>query len=111
MKKPGLTAVGGKGAPAPTQAEEFYKKLEADILARTLWGEARGEGATGMQAVDERDLYFATALRVARRALAGTLDDNTSGGTHYHAASIQPYWARGESPVAVIGRHVFYRII
>lgn len=160
MKKPGLTAVGGKDASGPTQAEEFYKMLEVDILARTLWGEARGEGAAGMQAVasvilnrariarerggfwwggdviqvcqkpyqfscwnradpnfqklqavDERDLYFATALRVARRALAGTLDDNTNGGTHYHAASIQPYWARGENPVAVIGRHVFYRIV
>lgn len=160
MKKPGLTAVGGKDVPETAQAEEFYKALEVDILARTLWGEARGEGVAGMEAVasvilnrvriarerggfwwggnviqvcqkpyqfscwnrsdpnfqklqgvDGRDLYFATALRVARRALAGTLEDATDGATHYHAANIQPYWARGEAPVAVIGRHVFYRIV
>lgn len=160
MKKPGLAAVGGKDVPETAQAEEFYKALEVDILARTLWGEARGEGVTGMQAVagvilnrvriarerggfwwgenviqvcqkpyqfscwnradpnfqklqdvDGRDLYFATALRIARRAQAGSLEDSTNGATHYHAAQVAPYWARGETPVAVIGRHVFYRIV
>ncbi len=34
-----------------TDSENFYKKLEIDTLARTLWGEARGEGSKGMQAV------------------------------------------------------------
>lgn len=29
----------------------FLKEIEVDVLARTLWGEARGEGATGMEAV------------------------------------------------------------
>lgn len=160
MKKPRLTAVGGQDMPETAQAEAFYRDMEADILARTLWGEARGEGVAGMQAVasvvlnragiarerggfwwganviqvcqkpyqfscwnrsdpnfrklqavDGGDLHFATALRIARRALAGTLDDTTNGATHYHAASIMPYWAKGETPVATIGRHVFYRIV
>ncbi len=31
--------------------QEFYDGVEADILARTLWGEARGEGTQGMHAV------------------------------------------------------------
>lgn len=30
---------------------EYYRKLESDVLARTMWGEARGEGSAGMQAV------------------------------------------------------------
>jgi len=32
-------------------ADEFLKELEIDVLARTLWGEARSENTTGMEAV------------------------------------------------------------
>jgi len=35
----------------PVSAEEFHRALEVDVLARTIWGEARGEGSVGMQAV------------------------------------------------------------
>ncbi len=41
MKKPELIPAGG----------DFYRGLEIDVLARTLWGEARGEGEAGMEAV------------------------------------------------------------
>ncbi len=63
-----------------------------------------------LQAVDENDPYFAAALRIARQALMNALDDLTYGATHYHAAGISPYWARGVKPSAVIGNHIFYRI-
>ncbi len=33
------------------QAKAFYDEIAIDTLARTLWGEARGEGSAGMQAV------------------------------------------------------------
>lgn len=162
MEKPTLTAVGGTDASASnkTHMAEFYRETEIDVLARTLWGEARGEGDQGMQAVanvilnrvevaeekgsfwwgnniiqacqkpyqfscwnrsdpnfrklqdvTEKDLYFATALRLARRAVAGCLVDLTKDATHYHAAGISPYWTNGEKPVKVIGNHIFYRII
>lgn len=137
----------------------YYRELEIDTLARTAWGEARGEGADGMaavaaviinrvrvarerggmwwgnniiqvcqkpyqfscwnrtdanfeklQAVTDKNIQFATALRLARRALYGRLDDPTAGATHYHAAGIAPHWAEGAEPVATIGRHVFYRL-
>lgn len=29
----------------------YFQELEIDTLARTIWGEARGEGSIGMQAV------------------------------------------------------------
>ncbi len=139
---------------------EFHHNLALDTLARTVWGEARGEGSAGMQAVacvvmnrariaqekggywwgnslieicqkpyqfscwnktdvnyqkllavDAGDIHFATALRMARRAMAGTLADPTQGATHYHAAGISPFWAKFEKPAAVIGHHIFYRII
>lgn len=34
-----------------TQQEKFNLDLSIDIMARTLWGEARGQGAKGMRAV------------------------------------------------------------
>ena len=145
-------------AHEPATDRDFHRELEIDTLARTIYGEARGEGTIGMQAVacvvlnrvehsearagywwgntvievcqkpyqfscwnkndpnyqkllevDARDLHFATALRIARRALAGLLDDPTGNATHYHAQGITPHWADGEHPVAVIGRHLFFR--
>ena len=160
MKKPTLTAIGGQDVPARQNAKEFYRKLEIDVLARTLWGEARGEGTAGLEAVasvvlnrvkvakdhggkywwgndiiqvcqkpyqfscwnrsdpsfqklqkvDERNLYFATCLRVAARAVIGALKDQTGGATHYHADYVAPYWAKGETPTVIIGRHIFYKL-
>lgn len=146
--------------PATDAAANPPDPQTADILARTIWGEARGEGTIGMQAVaavvmnrlsiartagtywwgttaaaicrkpfqfscwtatdpnfgpmqcvDASDLYFATALRLAQRALIGQLDDPTGGATHYCVAGLLPDWARGRTPVAAIGHHVFYRIV
>lgn len=161
MKKPKLTALDAKSMSKDKQMHKFYRDLEVDVLARTLWGEARGEGTEGMeavacvvlnrvrvaqnrggkfwwganiiqvcqkpyqfscwnrsdpnfrklQAVDENDLYFATALRIARRAVIGALKDQTGGATHYHANSILPYWAKREKPTATIGNHIFYYLV
>ncbi len=160
MKPPKLTALtGGRTNTPETQSAEFYSNLTADILARTLWGEARGEGTYGLeavanvilnrvriaeekgnfwwgnniiqvcqkpyqfscwnradpnfqklQAVDAKDLYFATSLRIARRAIIGALKDATNGATHYHAAETSPYWANGHTPTVRIGKHVFYKL-
>lgn len=142
------------GRTAAQDASAFRRELEADVLARTLWGEARGEGPAGMHAVanvvmnrvarggwwggdviavcqkpyqfscwnkddpnyrqlaaiDDADIHFATALRIARRAVHGALPDLTAGADHYHAAGVYPVWSRGERPVAVIGKHIFYRL-
>lgn len=150
----------GKTLSEEISTEDYHRNLEADVLARTLWGEARGEGTEGMKAVastilnrvkvaqekgkywwgnniiqvcqkpyqfscwnrsdpnfkkllsiDEKDLYFATAMRIARRAVIGQLEDMTEGATHYHAAGIEPYWARNERPVTVLGNHIFYKLV
>jgi N-acetylmuramoyl-L-alanine amidase len=138
---------------------EFLKELDIDVMARTLWGEARSEGIKGMEAVahvilnrvryadkngghfwwgnsvvtvcqrpyqfscwnfsdpnrakiialDSSDHYFATCLRVARRAVDGKLDnDITKGATHYHTKDVNPVWSRGKDPIITIGRHKFY---
>ncbi len=143
----------------PTQAE-YYRELEIDVLARTIFGEARGEPVEGMEAVanvvlnrvkiaqkkgrywwgnniigvcqkpyqfscwnkndpsyhrltnvSDKNIYFVTSLRIARRAVIGALPDRTKGATHYHADYVSPYWARGEAPVKTIGRHLFYKLV
>lgn len=138
---------------------DYIRSLEADVLARTLWGEARGEGEAGMIAVaavilnrvararrkgglwwgndviavcqkpyqfscwnksdpnfkavtgvDTADPHFVMALRIAKRAVRGRISDPTGGATHYHALGVTPFWARGKTPCATLGRHVFYNI-
>jgi len=146
--------------PKATTEQEYYRELEIDVLARTIFGEARGEPIEGMEAVAcvvlnrvriseekgrywwgngiigvcqkpyqfscwnrndpsyqrlinvrEDNIYFASALRIARRAVIGALKDVTKGATHYHADYVDPYWARGEEPVKIIGRHLFYKLV
>jgi len=123
-----------------------------DVLARTIYGEARGESVRGMEAVaavvmnrvarrgwwgrtvetvclkpwqfscwnaadpnrrrvlevTDADPVFRTCLRIARRAVAGAVDDPTRGATHYHAVGVLPEWAKGRQPCARIGDHLFY---
>lgn len=139
---------------------EFYRELEIDTLARTIFGEARGEPVAGMEAVanvvqnrvkiaqkkgrywwgnniigvcqkpyqfscwnkndpsykrllevTDKNIHFATCLRIARRAVINALPDRTNGATHYHADYIMPYWAKGEQPVKMIGAHIFYKLV
>lgn len=154
-----LKLLTGKGGEK-SFAQSFYDDLVVDTLARTLWGEARGEGPQGMeavacvilnrvhvaqakggywwgsdiisvcqkpyqfscwnrsdpnykqlQAVTEKDIHYATAVRIARRAVAETLADTTGGATHYHAKYVSPDWASGQKPTAIIGNHIFYKLI
>lgn len=130
---------------------------ETEILAKTIYGEARGESVAGQEAVAnvilnrvkmnlihpmwwgktisevclkpkqfscwnkddpnfkilQGDLsenpIFQICYRIAQRALAGLLKDNTCGATHYHAFNCHPSWAKHLVPCAEIGHHLFYK--
>ena len=160
IKKPKLTAIkSGSTHVNEKTMKEFYDEITADTLARTIWGEGRGEGTQGMQAIanvilnrariaekrgsfwwgnniiqicqkpyqfscwnrsdpnfrklqatDEKNLYFATAKRIASRAIAGALEDITNGATHYHANTLTPYWAYQKTPCKILGNHIFYAL-
>lgn len=56
----------------------------------------------------EGDQSFIMCLRIARRAVAGSLDDPTGGATHYHRLDAHPPWAWRLSPCAEIGHYLFY---
>lgn len=68
--------------------------------ARML-GLKAGAGSAG-------ELLFTTCLRIARRAVAGLLEDLTGGATLYHDRSTLPDWASGRESTAEIGNRLFY---
>ncbi len=139
---------------------ERNRNRAVDVLARTIYGEARGEAVRGKEAVaavvmnrvrvshqkggywwgdtveavckkpwqfscwNEGDVnlekirtvkpghkVFDSCVRIARRALSGTLTDPTGGATHYHHMDASPPWSRARAPLAEIGRHLFYKDI
>ena len=147
----------GPSADAPGDARGDASSDAVDTLARTLWGEARGEsvrameavaavvmnrvrrardhggwwwggdvaavcrlpgqfpcwdpdapGRLGLSSVTAADPVFAVAQRIARRAVAGLLDDPTGGATHLHRADENPDWAQGRGACAGIGGFQFY---
>lgn len=154
---PGDRLSPGDRLPPGWRPERADRGRDVDILARTVYGEARGEPARGKEAVaavvmnrvrrarnrggywwgdtvarvcrkprqfscwNEADpnrakilaveaghRVFDSCLRIARRAIAGTLKDPTNGATHYHADGVCPPWSAGRAPSAEIGRHRFY---
>lgn len=59
-----------------------------------------------------KDEHYAEALKIAA-ILAHQperLGNQTRQATHYTRKEEKPYWAKGRKPVAVVGRHAFYRL-
>ena len=61
--------------------------------------------------VNDKDPYFLTCKRVARRAVLGLLSDKTRRATHYHADYVTPSWAKPSAETMRIGCHIFYKLI
>ena len=49
------------------------------------------------------------ALSVAKSVYEGKTTDLTEGATHYHAISVNPFWAKTLKRVTRIGKHIYYR--
>jgi N-acetylmuramoyl-L-alanine amidase len=71
---------------------------------RMLGLKAAAQGGTASAA----ELLFTTCLRIARRAVAGLLEDPTGGATLYHDRQDLPDWTSGREPAAEIGSRLFY---
>jgi len=154
----------GIGAAQKSIPQSNFREVDLSAkitLARTIWGEARGEGYEGMQSVanvvmnrleiarnsvakarqfggtvdeickkpyqfsawnvrdpnfakmmnvTENDQAYTAALEIADRALRGTLPDITGGADHYHTQAVNPSWSRGETVIAQIGAHNFFKL-
>ena len=53
---------------------------------------------------------WSRARLIASEALAGRVFSPVGHATHYHADYVLPYWADSLDKVAVVSRHIFYRI-
>jgi hypothetical protein len=52
---------------------------------------------------------WATALRIARRALGGETYDPIGSATFYHTTAVSPDWSHRFVRVTTIGAHIFYK--
>lgn len=65
------------------------------------------DGSVNQQAVDQ----FQVASIVAITALAGDIEDNTNGATHFHNPfTSQPAWRHELRKTMRVGNHDFYRL-
>jgi spore germination cell wall hydrolase CwlJ-like protein len=132
----------------------IMRAWDLNVLARTCWGEARGQGNAAMAAVahvvlnrvrDARrwpnsipgvclqplqfscwnandpnrprlievntgDEAFVRALEVAGGVMDGGQQDTTNGANHFHTPAVHPAWSHGQTPVAIIGGHMFFKL-
>ncbi|HEY8343328.1 MAG TPA: cell wall hydrolase [Calditerricola sp.] len=55
------------------------------------------------------DPIYRACRAIVDAVLAGEYPDPTHGATHYCTLTLTPAWAKGRVPVAIIGRHKFFR--
>lgn len=60
----------------------------------------------------QKESLYATAVRVAQTACQtpDRLPGITKQATHFSVTGKTPWWAKDQKPVAVVGRHTFYRM-
>jgi hypothetical protein len=92
-----------------------YPDTICGVVHQKNWDSLRRRyvSAFSWNELDERpsleDATFRQAWEVAEAVYYGRHTPTLMGALHYHATHIKPSWARGNKPVARIGRHVFYR--
>ena len=124
--------------PTVTQANEFYCMLKnihheargegvegMQAVALVTLNRAKQQDKTVCEVVYQRKQFSWTnttkgrnkpiagdindAYTVASQAMAGVIDDFTSGATHYHTAKVKPVWRKAMDKVVVINNHIFYK--
>lgn len=62
--------------------------------------------------VTTSDSLFIMCLDVANKIMQGQCHDFLEGANHYYSDTMneQPWWAKGKTPVAHIGHHIFFKL-
>lgn len=81
--------------------------LGAVVLQRKQFSAFNGISWQEAVARARRHARWDEALKLASEPVK---TDWTRGADHYCTTRISPYWAKGRTPVAVIGNHKFYRL-
>ena len=63
-----------------------------------------------MRKVTTADPSFVAAMQACTEMLTGTTPSPVGLADHYHSGKRKPRWATGRKPVAVLGRHSFYKL-
>jgi hypothetical protein len=71
-------------------------------------GNPRNQPIMDSHKVWHSDTFMRMFRLIAFGIINDYLPDNVCGANHYHAQDSCPYWAEGEDPVKIIGRHLFY---
>lgn len=88
----------------PVRTLEAVAAAEVNRLRR--WDASRRpQGSPVSSATSAR---YALCLRIARRAVAGTLATDVGMATRYHRDGAAPAWAKERKPVTEVGGFVFY---
>lgn len=86
----------------------------ATVIAASDWGRICASASLprpdSKAETHAEEAKFRVGERIARRALAGVLEDHCHGATRFHREGDLPVWARGNRPVAHVGEFLFYRI-
>ncbi|HEX5092790.1 MAG TPA: cell wall hydrolase [Burkholderiales bacterium] len=96
-------------------ASSRYPDSVCAVVHEQRWDELRGRYVaafswTEFYSVPEPEgEAWALAQKVAADVYHGRAAPRAEGATFYHSDSIRPSWARTQTRVARIGRHVFYR--
>jgi spore germination cell wall hydrolase CwlJ-like protein len=107
--RPGMTAVAEvihqralEKSRAPIQvisANRAFSCLNGTTLNRLIWKFSQQPD-------------YQQALQLAQLACQapGLLPGLSNSANHFTRTSEHPYWAKGHHPVAIVGRHAFYRL-
>jgi spore germination cell wall hydrolase CwlJ-like protein len=62
-----------------------------------------------MRVIEREPRAWATAKRIAEKAINGQYQGIVNGANHYHTSRVAPRWNRGMEMVAQVGDHVFWK--
>ena len=96
-------------------ASPRYPNTICEVVYQKNWDSIRGRyvGAFSWTEFDIKPKLkkraWHRAVAVAKAVFYQKEAPRLNGALFYHATSIKPSWARHKTPVAHIGRHIFYR--
>lgn len=96
-------------------ASSRYPNTICEVVYQKNWDRIRRRyvGAFSWTEFDTRPKLkqqeWQRAVKIAEAVYHQRKEPELDGALFYHARSIKPSWARKKTPVARIGRHIFYR--
>ena len=90
------------------QAKEYYTSWTGNVIPKR--GMCQFSWFCDGRSDDPLDTdTFFESYKIAQDVLLSKYPDITEGATHYHAISVNPFWAKTLKRVTRIGKHIFYR--